>query len=120
MATALSGPTTGAIGGQITISTTVRNQGTVSAGPFRVGYYWSQNATITIGDVYSEWICTFPSGLGAGVTSTLCEGQIGVLSSLTPGVWYLGAIVDDEGVVGESNEGNNARAADTGPITLSP
>jgi hypothetical protein len=117
LVTALSGPTTGTIGGQITVSLTLRNQGTVSAGAFRVGYYWSQNATITTGDVFSGWICTFSSGLGAGATGT-CSGPVGVPSSLTPGVWYLGAIVDDQGVVSESDEGNNARAADTGPITL--
>ena len=117
MATALSGPTTGIIGGQITISNTFRNQGTVSAGPFRVGYYWSQNATITTGDLFSGWFCDASSSLAAGATDA-CSGSIGVLSSLTPGVWYLGAIVDDQGLVGESNEGNNARAADTGPINV--
>ena len=118
LVTALSGPTMGTIGGQITVSTTLRNQGTVSAGAFRVGYYWSQNATITTGDVFSGWFCDASSGLGVGATGT-CNGPVGVPSSLTPGVWYLGAIVDNQGVVGESNEGNNARAADTGPITLS-
>jgi hypothetical protein len=34
LVTALSGPTTGTIGGQITVSLTLRNQGTVSAGHF--------------------------------------------------------------------------------------
>jgi len=27
--------------------------------------------------------------------------------SLTPGVWYLEAIMNDKGVVSDSNEGNN-------------
>jgi len=51
------------------------------------------------------------------VTST-CSGPIGVPGSLTPGVYYLGAIADDLGEVAERNESSNAHAADTGTITL--
>lgn len=113
--TYLSGPSSGTIGGQIAIQVTVRNQGYLSAGNFRVGFYFSTDSLITTSDVYSGY-CSF-SGLSAGY-STSCSVNIGVPSSLSPGTYYLGAIVDDWNQVAESNEGNNARIADSGPITL--
>jgi hypothetical protein len=115
--TYLSGPSSGTIGGQIAVQVTVRNQGYLSAGAFRVGFYFSTDPSITTFDVYSGYYCSF-SGLSAG-SSTGCSGNIGVPSSLSPGTYYLGAIVDDGNQVTESNESNNARAADSGPITLS-
>lgn len=114
--TSLSGPSTGTIGGQITVSVTVANQGSTDAGAFRLGFYFSTDSTITTGHTYSGWYCNFP-GLAAGTTD-LCSGPIGVPLSLTPGTYYLGAIADDLGQVAESNENNNARVADTGPIIL--
>jgi hypothetical protein len=115
--TSLTAPSSGIIGGQISISVNVANQGTVAAGGFRVGFYFSTDQVITTGDTFSGWFCNF-SGLAAG-GSTGCAGNVGVPASLTPGVYYFGAIVDDLGAVPESNEGNNARAAVGGPITLS-
>ncbi len=114
--TFLSGPSSGQIGGQIAVQANIRNQGYISAGSFRLGFYFSTDPTITLGDVFSGYTCSF-SGLSAGNSAT-CSGNIGVPSSLSPGTYYLGAIVDDIGQVTESNEGNNARAADSGPITL--
>jgi len=114
--TYLSGPSTGQIGGQIAVQATVRNQGYSAAGPFRLGFYFSTDSAITTGDVFSGSFCSF-SGLNAG-SSANCSVNIGVPSSLAPGTYYLGAIVDDLNQVSEGNEGNNARAADTGPITL--
>lgn len=114
--TALTAPSSGTIGGQIPVSVTVANQGSGSAGPFRAGFYFSTDTTITTSDVFSGWVCNFSSGLAAG-TSGGCSGPIGVPSSLAPGTYYLGAIADDQGAVAESNETNNTRSA--GPITLS-
>jgi murein DD-endopeptidase MepM/ murein hydrolase activator NlpD len=116
--TALTAPTTGSIGGQITVSVTVANQGSASAGAFRLGFYFSTDSTITTGDTFTGWYCDFPSGLAAG-DSTTCGGPVGVPTSLSPGTYYFGAIADDLGAVAESNETNNTRSADTGPITLS-
>ncbi|MEM4217369.1 MAG: clostripain-related cysteine peptidase [Candidatus Methanomethylicaceae archaeon] len=114
--TYLSGPSTGQIGGQIAVQATVRNQGYSAAGPFRLGFYFSTDSLITSGDVFSGWYCSF-SGLNSS-SSTSCSGNIGVPASLSPGTYYLGAIVDDLGQVSEGDENNNARAADTGPITI--
>ena len=117
--TSLSAPSGGVIGGTVPISLTVSNQGSVGAGAFRVGVYYSVDAVITTSDVFSGWFCNFPSGLSAG-SSTGCDGSIAVPASLTPGLYYLGAIADDASTVVESDESNNARAADTGPINLIP
>ncbi|MBI2875886.1 MAG: hypothetical protein HYY20_03290 [Candidatus Tectomicrobia bacterium] len=81
------------------------------AGAFQLRYYYSTDSTITPGDIKSEWYCAL-SGLATGATST-CNGPIGVPLSLSPGTYYLGAIVDDPGAITESDENNNARSADT-------
>ncbi len=103
----------GVAGSQIHISVTVRNQGAASAGPFQIGFYYSSDAVITTSDVWSGWVCDYPGGLAAGSSGT-CAGPIGVPPSLAPGVYYVGAIVDDTGVVAESNESNNSRSSDNG------
>lgn len=115
--TQLTGPNAGTIGGQINISVTVRNQGSANAGAFRVGFYFSTNSTIATNDTFSGWWCS-STGLSAGTTQTLCTGNIGVLNSIAPGAYYLGAIVDYLGQIAESNENNNTRSADTGTIVL--
>jgi hypothetical protein len=115
--TALSAPPRGVIGSSVPISLTVSNQGSIGAGPFRVGVYYSTDAAITTSDVFSGWSCSFPSGLAAS-SSSGCDGSIAVPASLTPGLYYLGAIADDTYTVVESNESNNARTADTGTIDL--
>jgi hypothetical protein len=114
--TSLSAPTTGTIGDQITMSVDVLNQGSVYAGPFHVAFYFSSDSYIDINDTFSGWMCEIP-GLNAGSTWN-CSGSIGVASALIPGLYYFGAIADDLGQITETNEGNNARAADTGLINL--
>lgn len=110
----------GVSGAQLSISVTVRNQGTANAGAFQIGFYYSPGGAISTADVNSGWVCNYPSGLAAGVSST-CSGPIGVPTSLQPGAYYIGAIVDDLNVVAEGNEANNSRPADNGPTTvLSP
>ena len=49
-----------------------------------------------------------------------CTTSIGIPGSPAPGTWYLGAIADPSDPVLESNKVNNSRAADTGPIVVSP
>ena len=115
--TSFTGPSTGVIGGLIPISVSIENQGVTTNTSFRLGFYYSTDSVITTGDAFSGWLCNFPSGL-AGGASTGCAGSIGVPSGLSPGTYYLGAIADDLLAVGESNETNNTRAADTGAVTL--
>jgi hypothetical protein len=98
------------------VSATVRNQGSAVAGNYRVGFYFSTDPSITTADVFSGTFCNMPP-LNPGQTR-LCEGPVAVPASLSPGTFYLGAFVDDLQAVPEADEQNNARAADTGPITL--
>jgi hypothetical protein len=115
--TQLTAPTAGTIGGMIQgVSATVRNQGSAVAGNYRVGFYFSTDPSITTADVFSGTFCNMPP-LNPGQTR-LCEGPVAVPASLSPGTFYLGAFVDDLQAVPEADEQNNARAADTGPITL--
>lgn len=111
----LTAPTTARVGKTIKISASVTNQGSINAGASRLGVYFSTDPTITTADTLTA-ICNLPS-LAVGTTIT-CSGKIIVPSSLTPEVYYLGAIADDLGAVAEGDETNNARSADTGPITL--
>src|SRR6185295_14647524 len=112
--TALSCPSTGTPGGQINISVTARNQGNATAAGFRVGLYFSPNDLITTGDILSA-SCNFAAGVPAG-GSVSCSGSITVPNTLAGGTYYFGALADDLGVVSESNESNNGRAA--GPIVI--
>ncbi|MBI3335186.1 MAG: peptidoglycan DD-metalloendopeptidase family protein [Candidatus Portnoybacteria bacterium] len=138
--TSLRAPTEAHSGGKDAminnVSITIENKGTASAGRFRVEFYWSQDPIITVEDVpaISYFI---PNGLGPGESRTgkeLGYDAVAIPASLSPGTYYLGAIIDDKkettengaykaffvegGQVQESNETNNARSADTGPIIL--
>lgn len=80
-------------------------------GAFRLGLYFSSDQAITTGDVKSTGFCGYENGLAAGATTT-CNGEISVPQSLNPGAGYfLGAYVDDDRQVAESDEGNNSASA---------
>ena len=100
------------------VTVEVTNQGPDDAGPFRVGYYFSTDPTITTSD-YFFGFCDFP-GLAAG-NKLGCACPLGpcfAVPGLGLGVYYLGAITDIQGTVSESNEANNTRIADTGQVTI--
>ncbi|MCL5742391.1 MAG: M12 family metallo-peptidase, partial [Acidobacteria bacterium] len=116
--TAFTAPATGVIGSTISgTRATVQNQGGGAAGPFRLGYYYSRNSNVTTADVYSGYTCTFSNGLAAGASSS-CSGEIGVPASLSPGTWYVAAIVDDRNQVQQSDRSGNVRVSDGGPLNL--
>ena len=73
-----------------------------------MGFYLSTNSTISTQDIIIG-NCTF-SSLGAGATNT-CSGPLTLSTSLSPGIYRGGAIVDDQGQVDESDECNNSLAA---------
>ncbi|MFN2603568.1 MAG: FG-GAP-like repeat-containing protein [Gemmatimonadaceae bacterium] len=119
MLDSMNAPANGAIGSTITVSAPVRNQGTAASGQFRVAFYYSTDATITTADTFSGGVCNFPSGLAAGATAA-CGGPIPVPTGMTPGTYYVGAIIDDQSQVTESNENNNARASATTTVFTQP
>jgi hypothetical protein len=75
---------------------------------FGVNVYFSTDATIDSSDTL---IGTLDGGgrLGAGTGVTL-TGSVNVPTSLSPGDYYIGVIVDPKGWVQESNETNNSQA----------
>jgi Fe-S cluster biogenesis protein NfuA len=106
---AVSSPPTGKVGGTITVSVTFKNQGVATAQNSLVEFLFSKDATITLSDIGSSWGC-YTGALAAG-GSIACSGGIGVPANLAPGTYYLGAYADKTGIIAESNETNNGRAA---------
>ena len=114
--TSLTGPRTATAGSQAALTASVRNQGSVAAGPFRLGFYLSQDPEITADDTWFA-ACTYEEGLEAGQTAT-CRRSFPVPLEIPPDRYHLGAVVDDLDRVAERSETNNALAAASGPIEL--
>ena len=115
--TQFTGPTTAMPGDAVTVSVTVANQGTADAGGFEVAFVVSLDPTISADEISTGFSCSF-AGLAAGETAS-CTTSIVVPPTLLPGTYHLGALADPTNQVPESNEDNNARAVDTGPLVLS-
>jgi hypothetical protein len=117
--TNLQGPTIVNLGDYFRIFATVKNQGTTGSGPFRVVFYFSTDSTINTGDylipMYCDWQELAP---GAEVTCGCYNPCFWCPNTIPLGIYYLGAILDDQSLVAETNESNNTRVADTGPVTI--
>ena len=119
--TTLLGPATVKIGDAFYVTVTVKNQGTTDAGPFRLVFYFSTDSTINGSDILFPNYFPFPQGLAAGAEFfggcpiTPC---FVLPAGIQPGTYYLGAIVDDQNSVAESNESNNIAVASTGTVTI--
>jgi len=114
--TSLTGPTSATVGGTINVSAVFRNEGTAAAGAFRVELLLSTDSTITWGDQDTGRGCSF-DGLAPGA-QTSCGGSVPLPSNVTPGIYFLGVVVDYLGAVIESSDSNNFRAADTGALSI--
>ena len=114
--TSLMGPPTAAVGTEVSISAGIGNQGSANSGPFRLGLYLSADTTITTDDTWFA-ACSYDAGLQAGESDS-CSGSFPIPPQVSPGRYYLGAIVDDLDRVAENNETNNARVADSGPLEV--
>ena len=115
--TSLTGPASGNPGETVSLSTTVLNQGTAAAGPFRVEFYFSGTTNVALDNAIDTTAgCAVP-GLAAGA-SFICSMSVAVPASLTAGTWYLAALADSGNQVNELDETNNWRIADSGPITM--
>ena len=96
-------------GGTMNVNTTVKNQGSASAGPFRISLYLSPDALITEQD----------REIGYGEVADLGVGMLRdgtavatVPADLIPGTYYLGVMVDSGKVISEESEANNILFAD--------
>jgi len=94
-------------GDAVTASLTVTNQicsgSSVGAGAFHVGFYWSTSPTFSGVSPFFE---ASVSGCSANSTVSLNQG-ITISAGTSPGTYYLGYKIDDEGEVTECNENNN-------------
>ncbi len=116
LTTSLTASSTAAAGGDVSITAHVHNQGSVDAGPFRLGVYLSADPEITHEDIWFA-ACTYDSGLVAGGSET-CSRDFPIPFRVSPGRYFLGVIVDDLDRVAEKRETNNAQVADSGPIDV--
>ncbi len=110
--TSCSGPSSGNLGRNISVSATVRNQGQIKAS-FAVTFVLSTDNVIDPSDVRigSKNV----KNLAAGATAAV-SGRLQVPSTLTTGAYFIGVIADVAGLVPETNEENNTLAGNT--ITL--
>ncbi len=94
-------------GQTLQVAHTLRNDGTVDAAAFRVGFYLSDDNVIDTTDtlIGSRTLTALLAGATDGVTT-------GVLlpAGTAAGSWFIGAFVDDLGAVTENNEGDNGTA----------
>ena len=93
-------------GRTLSFDLTVKNQGKIAAGAFRVGLYLSTDQTIDPAtDIDSGYACLF-SSLDKDVTAA-CSGTFNMPVN---GVYYLGAYADPYNAVQEITKANNSKA----------
>ena len=97
-------PATGAPGGSVNASYTVRNQGAVGAGASLLDFYWSTNSSLDATDTLLATQNIGPLGANA-----IQSGQTPVVipSDATLGTYYILARADSANSVEESSESNN-------------
>lgn len=93
-------------GQPLTIANTLRNVGTLSSGGFRVGFYLSDDETVTSEDLLIGTRTLFDLPIGFGSAQSF---PYTLPADLPTGFYTLGAIADDLDEVVESNEDNNLR-----------
>ena len=103
-------PATVAPGRKFTLSTTLRNQGTVKSAAAVVRYYRSPDNTIATND--TQIGIQLASALSANAT---IRQQRTVTAPTTPGTYYYGVCVDS--VTNESNTANNCSIAVSVTVT---
>jgi subtilase family serine protease len=100
----VAGPASASPGGTAALTATVRNQGSGTSPGFVVGYYLSNNTTVSQKDtlIGSFYVPALAPGI-----STSGSGPVTLPSLLIPGDYTLGAIADPADEIDESREDNN-------------
>lgn len=104
----LSLPATGAAGGTIAVTDTVKNQGAGEAPASRTRFYLSANTSLDGGDVLLAEVRAVPP-LAAGATSAGTT-TVTIPPATGVGTHYVIAKADGDALVAEANETNNASA----------
>ena len=96
-----------ASGAQLTIASSIRNDGAGRARRFVASFFLSTDATASDDDVLFS-VCNFPFGLQPGATTT-CNGALPFtpVTPVAPGEYRVVMVVDDFLEVEESDETNN-------------
>jgi subtilase family serine protease/regulation of enolase protein 1 (concanavalin A-like superfamily) len=100
------------------LSLWVRNAGSVAAGAFTVGVYLSNDPLITTGDwLLSSGTASIASLASGASTMALLSpvAAVPTAAAITPGTYYIGALVDTANAVDENSETNNTASE---PLTI--
>jgi len=97
-------------GSQVTLTTRVSNAGGQAAPGFRISYYLSNNTSTFSTDHFLGSVNT--AGLAAGENRDVAA-TLTIASSLPPGSYRLGWILDADAIVAESSESNNTIGTST-------
>ncbi len=108
LVTAVSAPSSALTGKVVSAPTTVRNLGTVAAPAFRVGVFIAQSDN-SAGAGQLLALRDVP-GLAPGASMSL-PTQITIAEDLPPGDYFVSAVADFQGSVGEGDESNNGKAS---------
>ncbi|HWP95761.1 MAG TPA: CARDB domain-containing protein [Syntrophomonadaceae bacterium] len=101
----VDGPDSVLVGGSITINYTVKNQGSAPAGAFVVSFYISSDDNITGSDTYLGQRSLKSLAAGASSSDSL---TVNLPNTLTPNLYFIGAVVDSTiPGVNEAVETNN-------------
>jgi len=113
--TAVSASSPVTIGGDLTVSVTVKNVGNADAPPFEVHLFLSTDTTFSNDDIDLAG-CPVAQGLVAG-TSSGCGGTLPFNpAGVTPGTFFVLGVADPANTVSESDETDNVLA--TAPVTV--
>jgi trimeric autotransporter adhesin len=103
---ALSAPSRAAVGSAIVVTDTTTNPGAGGADASVTAFYLSANSTLDATDVRLA-PARAVGPLAAGAASAGAANVI--IPEIAPGAWFLIANADDDGLVDEMAESNNAR-----------
>jgi hypothetical protein len=106
----ISGPVAAFPGQNAYLTYRVKNQGSASAGGYKVGLYLSTDAVIDPSTDRLLKKVSFTAGFAAGATRNTTTTVV-LPAKLGFGDYTLGAVVDVDGQVAEGDETNNAGAA---------
>lgn len=98
------------VGATLAIEETARNDGLIPAGAFQVGVYLSQDVDLDPAEDVLLGFRTVPS-LAPGAATASGTVDLVVPTTVTAGMWFVGALVDHTNLVADSNRLNNAVVA---------
>jgi hypothetical protein len=107
--TTLTAPSSAGVGDFVSLNIGYRNQGTdVSRFPARIGFFLSSDTAFSSTDHLLAECGTAHLDVGKAAECPLVSGQI---PNIAPGAYYLGAIVDYDNAIAETDESNNVSSA---------